>query len=129
MFFREAKIPAIRSCYLTHPTLAVPGLWLELSTSPPGTLTGLARTAFPSTAGKTLAQYTVTLNTAFRDLCSLEGIAGMFGVLPPGWYIGGDGKWYPKVVDVVITLSSLSPITISDVTVNEGAVRSFKVGG
>ncbi len=115
-----------------HPESGVPGLFLELSTTPPGTLTGLARTAIPAVGGQNLAQYTVTLTTAFRDLFSLPGIAGMFGQPPPGWYIGANGSWYPKVVDIILTLSSLSPVTfasINGVIVAEGAIRNFKVGG
>jgi hypothetical protein len=116
-------VPAHRGVYRTHPQTGLNGLWVELSTSPPGTLTGLAASAFPAVGNQNLSQYTTTLNNAFRALFSLEGVSGLFGVPPPGWYIGGDGKWYPLVVDVAITLSSVSPVTIANVDVREGAIR------
>ncbi len=126
------NVPAVRGIWLISPADGVtPGLWVELSTTSPGTLTGLARTAFPSVAGNdTLLTYAVKLRTAFRDLCRLAAVhqGPYFGVAPPGHYIGSDGKLYPLVIDFAITLSLLSPVTISDVIVNEAAVRSYKVG-
>jgi hypothetical protein len=122
-------MPALRGVYLTHPQTEEVGLWLELSTSPVGTLTGMARTAWPSTAGKTLANYQAELNIVYRDLCSLPGLPStlIFGVQPPeGYYVSGT-QLIPMIVWVVITLSSLTPVTISNVEVKEGAARQVKV--
>lgn len=118
-------MPACRGVWLTHPISGTVGLWMELSTSASGVLTGQARTSWPSTTGKNLTQYQTELNTLYRTLCALPAVTSgpFFGVAPPGYFIGIDGKLYPKVVDVIITLSSLVPVTISEVTVNEGAVR------
>ncbi len=124
-------MPAVRQVTMTHPQTAEVGLWLELSTDPVGTLTGLARTAFPSTAGFTLAQYQSLLTTAIQNLCNLPGQTNnlTFGAQPPaGWLISGN-QLIPMLVKISLTLSSLTPVTISNVTVSEGAVRHTKIGG
>lgn len=125
-------MPACRGVYLVHPTTSEIGLWLELSTNPPGVLTGMARTAWPSTSGKTLANYQAELNLVYRDLCSLPGGVStvIFGMQPPaGYYINAsDGKLYPMIVQIQITLSSLGPpVTIGTVFVHEGAIRNVRV--
>lgn len=122
-------MPAIRGCYLTHPTTGEVGLWLELSTDPPGTLVGQARTAWPAAGANTLAQYQVILNNLYKGYCSLPGQPNtlLFGQQPPdGWYVSGN-QLVPLVCQVAITLSSLSPVTISNVTVTEGAVKAIRL--
>jgi hypothetical protein len=122
-------VPAIRGVYTIHPQSGEVGLWLELSTSPVGTLTGFARAQWPSTAGKTLANYQAELNLLYRGLCSLPGqpMRVIVGMIPPeGFYFDGQSI-VPTVCIVTITLSSLSPVTISNVTVSEGAVKVVRV--
>jgi hypothetical protein len=122
-------MPACRGVYLTHPQSGLPGLWIELSTDPAGTLTGMLATAWPAVGAQNLATYQTLLNTTYRDLCTVSNlvIRNVFGVPPPGWYIGSDGGWYPKIVDIAITLSSITPVTISNVIINEGAIRSYRL--
>ncbi len=122
-------MPAVRGVYTTNPVTQEDGLWIELSTNPPGTLTGLAKTAFPSTAGKTLANYQAELNLLYKGFCSLPGQPNtlLFGQQPPdGWYVSGT-QLVPLVCVCTITLSSLSPVTVASVTVTEGAARRVVV--
>lgn len=122
-------MPAVRAVYLTRPQTSAPGVWLELSTDPPGTLVGMPISEWPSTAGKTLANYQAEVNLLYRGFCSLPGqpMKVISGMIPPeGWYFDGQSI-VPTVCIVTITLSSLSPITITNVLVTEGAVRQLKV--
>lgn len=122
-------MPAIRGTYLLHPVTGEVGLWLELSTSPPGTLVGQARTAWPAVGANTLAQYQSILNNLYKGFVSLPGQPNTLanGVQPPaGWYVSGT-QLVPLVCQISITLSSLSPVTISNVTVTEGAIKNVRV--
>lgn len=119
-------MPAVRGTYLINPNTAEVGFWVELSTSSPGTLTGLARTAWPSTAGRTIPQYQGDLQTAYRALFRLAAIGPnpYFGAVPVGHYLAADGRLYPLIVDVVFTVASLGPpVTLTEVEVREGAIR------
>ena len=123
-------MPAIRGCYLQHPITNQSGVWVELSTSSPGTLTGMAISGWPSTNGFTFNNYQALINTTYRDYCSLPGQPNhlIFGQQPPnGWYIGSDNKLYPMICSINITLNSISPIAISGVFISEGAIKSFKI--
>ena len=118
-------MPAIRGCYLTHPTTGADGIWVELSTSAPGTLTGLARSAFPSVAGLTTAQAGTTLSAALQSLCNLPGITDDGRALPTGWIRSG-GQLIPMIVQVVVTVTQVSPLVYT-ATINEGAIRQVQV--
>ncbi len=64
-------MPFIRGSYLNHPQTGEDGFWVELSTDPPGTLTGMAKTAWPVVDGAdTLATYAAKMNAAYRTLCN-----------------------------------------------------------
>lgn len=118
-------MPAIRGVYTTHPSTGLPGFWLELSTSPPGTLTGLAQTAFPATGTQTLAQYQAALQSALQNLYLLPG-AGFFGVVPPGYFVGTDGLLHPMIVQITVAVTSLVPLVFS-VVVGEGAIKQVRL--
>ena len=96
-------MPFIRGAYTAHPATREAGLWVELSTSPAGTLTGLARTAWPNivTTGPvgnrdTPVTYSAKVTTAINNLCRkvLNGVTS-------------------QVVVVTINFSSLNPITLA----------------
>lgn len=121
-------MPALRGIYLTHPTLGTDGLWFELSTNPVGTYTGLAKANFPAVGSNTLAQYTTVLTATFQRLCNLpNGVQAIQGFQPPGGYVTDGGQWIPAVIILTITLSSISPVTISGVTATEGVVKQVTV--
>ncbi len=125
-------MPAIRGCYQIHPSTGEVGVWLELSTSPVGTLTGLARTAWPVVGTNTLSQYQTLLNSTFQALYNLPGQSNtlIFGQQPPpGWFINAQNQLVPMIVQIAIVVASLGPpVTLTSVTVNEGALRSKAVG-
>jgi hypothetical protein len=107
----------------------VPGIFVELTGSPPGTLTGIAVADFPPVGNDTIPQYQAKLILAFRKLCAYAGRPRVGNEpIPPGWFLDGT-TLRPLIIDISISLSSLSPITISDVTILEGAVRCIQVGG
>ena len=96
-------MPFVRGTYTTHPATGEAGLWVELSTSPRGVLTGLAKTAWPNivTTGPvgnrdTPATYSVKVAAAVNNLCRkvLNGVTS-------------------QVVVVTVNFSSLSPITLA----------------
>lgn len=109
-------MPFHRGCYLKHPNTGVAGIWLELSVDPPGTLTGAAQSAWPAivTSGgskDTLATYAAKVNTALGTLCKKT--------------VGGQAN--VQVVNVTVTFSSLSPLTIADVVISEGDCKTVTV--
>ena len=57
-------MPSIRASYGTHPRTGERGIWLELSSDPPGTIRGLAEKSYPNTSGKTLASFKTALQNA-----------------------------------------------------------------
>jgi hypothetical protein len=120
-------MPACRGVYLTNPTTGLPGLWVELSTSAPGVLTGLAVTAWPAVAhNETLASYQSRLQDTFQQLFNLpEGVTPIFGQQPPDGYYSSGGLWYPKIVTVTLTLTDF--ITIAEVVITEGALRNVNL--
>ena len=106
-------MPAIRGCWTLHPVSGLEGIWVELSTDPPGTITGLARTAWPVpvTTGPvggrdTVDTYAAKINTSLRSLATKAGI---------------------KVVIPTITFSSISPLTIDEITISEGDIKAVRV--
>ena len=111
-------MPFHRGVSLVSPTDGVtPGLWIQLSTDPPGVWTGAARTAWPAivTGGPVAGRDTVTtygtkVTNAMRTLCT-KTISSRSTV----------------VVVPTITFSSLNPLTIADVTVDEGDCKSVQV--
>lgn len=65
-------MPAIRGCYLRHPQTNEEGFWLEPTGSPPGTLVGRARSAWPVIAGgETRESYRTKINAAIALLPGL----------------------------------------------------------
>jgi hypothetical protein len=123
-------VPAIRGCYTSYPTTGEIGIWVELSTDPPGTLTGLARTAWPSTAGKTLSQYQTLLNSTFQALCNLPAEGKLvFGALPPaGYSLDAQNRLVPMIVEIAITVTSLGPPVAYSVEIRDGAMRNRGAG-
>ena len=111
-------MPFHRGCWTIHPVDGVtPGLWIELSTDPPGTLTGMARTDWPAivTGGPvaerdTTATYGTKVTDAYRTLCTKTLSGRSTAVVVP-----------------TVTFSRLSPLLIADVVVDEGACRSSSV--
>ncbi len=111
-------MPFIRATYLIHPTTGLAGVWFELSTDPKGTLTGLARTAWPTlvTSGgqkDTLATYSTKVTNALRALCIKPVASSSLKVIVP-----------------TITFSSLSPLILDPeigVVVGEGDCKIVTV--
>lgn len=128
-------MPAIRGTYTTHPQTGDEGLWFELSTSAPGVLTGAAKSAWPSPAGKTLANYQTELQKFFQDQCNLPAQGKLiFGQQPPaGWFVDGSNNLVPMIVEVVLTisgpasLSDISQVSLTNIEVRDGALKSYKV--
>lgn len=127
-------MPAVRGVYQIHPISGLSGLWLELSTNPPGTLTGLAKSAWPTTAGKTLANYQAELQLVYQNLCNGNALQPViFGYIPPNGFSIVNGQLVPMIVVVTLTVQSPLPalntdVVLSDVAVSNGACRSVGLG-
>lgn len=60
-------MPAIRAQYLNHPQTGIEGFWVELTSDPPGTLKGIAKSQWITRNGnETLETYTSRFNTILR---------------------------------------------------------------
>ena len=57
-------MPDIRGMYGIHPVTGAVGIWLELSSDPPGTIRGVAQSSFPAVGSRTRAQYAALLKSA-----------------------------------------------------------------
>jgi len=122
-------MPAIRGCYTIHPQTGASGIWIELSTSPVGTLTGSAFSNWPAVGAQTLTQYQTTINTMYQNMCNLSGLAQpfIFGQQPPlGWIVSGN-TIVPAVVIPNIVLFNHNPIVLSGVSINEGVIRNVRL--
>jgi hypothetical protein len=124
-------MPAVRHIYQVDPNDGVTvGLWIELTTGPG--LIGMARTAWPSTSGKTLANYQAELNLLYQGLCNQAslGIPNtlVFGQQPPAGYAISGNKLVPEIVVVNITVASLGPpVVLGNVQISEGASKQVIV--
>ena len=130
-------MPAVRGIYTTNPNTGLEGLWLSLSTDPPGILVGMAKSVWPTTAGKTLVNYQAELQGIYQALCNLPGqpTALIFGQQPPAGYIfdSANHQLIPMVVIITLTVQSPLPalntdVVLSSVVVSNGACRSMGVG-
>lgn len=108
-------MPFIRGCRTLSPVDNVtPGLWLELSSDPPGTWTGLAQSDWPNvvTTGPvaqqdTLETYAAKCNAALANLA--RKVLGGVSV---------------QVVTVTVTFSSLVPLTLANVVIGEADMKA-----
>ena len=57
-------MPDIRGMYGIHPVTGAVGIWVELTSDPPGTIRGIAASSFPSVGNRTPAQYATLLKNA-----------------------------------------------------------------
>lgn len=128
-------MPAIRGCWTKHPITNENGIWVELSTNPPGTITGISTTnlAIASTvSGETLASYSTKANTYLQTtyfnkiLTNVTSGDKDYKTLPSGFFIDAQNRLVARLVIITVTFSSLAPLIVSEITVSEGAARMVK---
>jgi hypothetical protein len=103
-------MPFHRRVYLVSPVDGItPGLWIQLSTDPPDTLTGGIQAQWPAVVVgvDTPATYGVKVSDWITGLCRKMVAGGM-----------------TQVIVVTVTFSALVPLTLDNVSVSEGECKT-----
>jgi hypothetical protein len=118
----------------------VTGIWLELGSDPPGTITGISLASLAVATpigGETLASYRIKASGAFQStfcnrafsLAQVPATDPNYITPPPGCFIdaANGNRFTAKIVDIDVTFSSLSPLVVESLTVKDGAYREVSV--
>lgn len=127
---------AVRGCWNKHPVTEETGIWLELSTDSPGTITGISlanlAVAVVKTGNDTLSTYSTKVTSYFQTAFCNKILTNVtsgdkdYKILPSEFFIDAQNRLVARLIVISITFSSLTPLVVGEITISEGAARMVK---